>query len=136
MNAEGCLVIDAPAVHEGPLVTTDIAEIETPTQRFRILGRIDNVICSGGIKIQIEAVETALRSHLREPFMITKAPDEKLGEQVVLLTESADVDMLQGICRQVLPRYWQPRRIVTVPRLPMTATGKPARKEAEQMAKQ
>ena len=136
VNAEGCLVIDAPAVHEGPLVTTDIAEIETPTQRFRILGRIDNVICSGGIKIQIEAVETALRSHLREPFMITKAPDEKLGEQVVLLTESADVDMLQGICRQVLPRYWQPRRIVTVPRLPMTATGKPARKEAEQMAKQ
>ena len=55
---------------------------------FRILGRKDNVICSGGIKIQIEEVERLLSPHLSAPFMITKRPDEKFGEQVVLLTES------------------------------------------------
>lgn len=140
LNDEGCLVIDAPAVHDGPLVTNDIAELSKGKGQgskvcFRILGRKDNVICSGGIKIQIEEVERLLRPHLSAPFMITKAPDTKLGEQVVLLTEADDISTIQTLCRNVLPRYWQPRRILSVDRLPMTATGKPARAEAEEMAK-
>ena len=139
LSDEGCLVIDAPAVHDGLLVTNDIAELSTfnsqlSTQQFRILGRKDNVICSGGIKIQIEEVERLLRPHLAAPFMITKAPDTKLGEQVVLLTESTDIPALQTLCRSVLPRYWQPRRILFVDHIPMTETGKPARAEAERMA--
>lgn len=139
VNADGCLVINAPAVHDGPLVTNDIAELQLPSQseraereflRFRILGRKDNVICSGGVKIQIEEVESLLWRRVRVPYIITKAPDERLGEQVVMLTESADIAALQNICREVLPKYWQPRRILTVNRLPLTATGKPARAEA------
>ena len=50
LSDDGCLVIDAPEVCPGRLVTNDIAEISP--QGFRILGRKDNVICSGGIKIQ------------------------------------------------------------------------------------
>jgi len=148
LTADGCLVINAPAVHDGPLVTNDIAECNatlskgersTPnascaTQRFRILGRKDNVICSGGIKIQIEEVERLLRPHLHVPYMITKAPDEKLGEQVVLLTESKTVGDVLALCRLHLPKYWVPRRILSVDRLPLTETGKPARHEAERMA--
>ena len=143
VNADGCLVINAPAVHDGPLVTNDIAELQLPSQseragreflRFRILGRKDNVICSGGVKIQIEEVESLLRLRVRVPYIITKAPDERLGEQVVMLTESADIAALQNICREVLPKYWQPRRILTVNRLPLTATGKPARAEAMRIA--
>ena len=143
VNADGCLVIDAPAVHDGPLVTNDIAELQFPlqsertgrdTSRFRILGRKDNAICSGGVKIQIEEVENLLKSHVRVPYIITKAPDERLGEQVVMLTESADIAALQRICREVLPKFWQPRRILTVDRLPLTATGKPARAEAGRIA--
>lgn len=143
LNADGCLVIDAPAVHDGPLVTNDIAELQPPLPseraggeviRFRILGRRDNVICSGGIKIQIEEVERLLEAHTRVPFIITKAPDPQLGEKVVMLTTSTDLDMLRRLCADVLPRYWQPRRIVTVDELPLTATGKPARREAEQLA--
>ena len=143
VNADGCLVINAPAVHDGPLVTNDIAELQLPSQseragreflRFRILGRKDNVICSGGVKIQIEEVESLLRRRVRVPYIITKAPDERLGEQVVMLTESADIAALQNICREVLPKYWQPRRILTVNRLPLTATGKPARAEAMKIA--
>ena len=132
LTDEGCLVIDAPAVHDGPLVTNDIAELSA--QRFRILGRKDNVICSGGIKIQIEEVERLLRPHLRVPYIITKAPDEKLGEQVVLLTESKAVGDVLAACRLHLPKYWVPRRILSVDRLPLTETGKPARREAERMA--
>lgn len=132
LSADGCLVIDAPAVHDGLLVTNDIAELDG--QRFRIMGRRDNVVCSGGVKIQIEEVERLLRTRVRVPFMITKAPETKFGEQVVLLTESDDIDALRQACREVLPKFWQPRVFLTVGRLPMTETGKPARKEAERMA--
>lgn len=67
---EGCLVIDAPQVCAETLVTNDIVEIEpyiynkVEKLRFRIKGRKDNVICSGGIKIQIEEVEAFLKPHL------------------------------------------------------------------------
>ena len=129
---EGCLVIDAPAVHDGPLVTNDIVEISD--KGFRVLGRKDNVICSGGIKIQIEEVERLLRAYVSSPFMITKRADKKFGEQVVMLTESMDMDLMRDVCRQVLPKYWQPRGYLHVDALPMTETGKPARKEAERLA--
>jgi O-succinylbenzoic acid--CoA ligase len=132
LTEDGCLVIDAPAVHDGPLVTNDIVELSD--KGFRILGRKDNVICSGGIKIQIEEVERLLKPHLSAPFMITKRPNQKFGEQVVLLTESMDMDDVKEICQKILPKYWQPRSYAHIDALPMTETGKPARKEAEHLA--
>jgi len=146
LGDDGCLIIDAPAVHDGPLHTNDIAEFTSPPtspppigegvggRPFRILGRRDNVICSGGVKIQMEEVERLLRGHTRVPFMITKAPDAKLGEQVVLLAESSDLAALRQCCQAVLPKYWQPRHYMHIDHLPMTATGKPARQQAEQLA--
>jgi O-succinylbenzoic acid--CoA ligase len=131
LTEEGCLVIDAPAVHDGPLVTNDMAELTD--QGFRILGRKDNVICSGGVKIQMEEVERLLRPYLSEPFMISKRPDEKFGEQVVLLTESMDIEAIKDVCQRVLPKYWQPRCYLHVDALPMTETGKPARHLAQQL---
>ena len=135
LSPEGCLMIDAPAVHDGRLTTNDMAEL-ADDGRFRILGRRDNMVCSGGIKIQVEEVERLLRPHLHLPFMITKRKDERLGEAVVLLLAgTADADSLTAICRTVLPRYWQPRQYVFVDQLPMTETGKPARGEAERLAR-
>ena len=142
-DEEGCLIINAPAVHDGPLVTNDIAEMGrkeasalSSAERgpFRILGRRDNVICSGGIKIQIEEVERRLQPHFKAPFCITKREDPRLGEAVVLLTEDRDIATQKMICEKELPRYWQPRHYIRVKRIPMTETGKIARKEAEAMA--
>ena len=136
-----CLVIDAPLVHDGVLKTNDRVELRTDSltgkHQFRILGRKDNVIDSGGIKIQIEDVENRLRQCLPMPFMITKMPDRKFGEVVVLLYEGESLsnDHLLGLCAKALPVYWVPKRFINVERLPMTATGKPARAEAECMAK-
>lgn len=132
LSADDCLVIDAPEVCAERLVTNDIAEL-SPDGTFRILGRKDNVICSGGLKIQAEEVERLLRPHLSAPFLITKRKDEKFGEIVVLLTESA-TDEAENTAHQVLPKYWQPRAYIRVDHIPLTATGKPARKEAEQLA--
>lgn len=138
LDAEGCLVIDAPLVHEGRLVTNDRAELSSAggQVRFRILGRRDNVINSGGIKIQIEEVEAALRPFLRKPFLITKRPDEKFGEAVVILTEDTDLAGVSEVCVGALPRYWCPRKYVHVDRIPLTETGKPARAEALSLAQE
>lgn len=145
LNGEGCLVIDAPLVCSEPLVTNDIAEIKqqetsshssdassslktsSPHVLFRIKGRKDNVICSGGIKIQIEEVEDLLRQHLDAPFLLAKKKDEKFGEIAVLVTESSDLEDVEAICRQVLPKYWVPRQYLHFDQLPMTETGKPKR---------
>lgn len=145
LNSDGCLVIDAPLVCSEPLVTNDIAEIKqqetsshssdassslktsSPHVLFRIKGRKDNVICSGGIKIQIEEVENLLRQHLDAPFLLAKKKDEKFGEIAVLVTESGDLEDVEAICRQVLPKYWVPRQYLHFDQLPMTETGKPKR---------
>lgn len=145
LNSDGCLVIDAPLVCSEPLVTNDIAEIKqqetsshssdvssslktsSPHVLFRIKGRKDNVICSGGIKIQIEEVENLLRQHLDAPFLLAKKKDEKFGEIAVLVTESGDLEGVEAICRQVLPKYWVPRQYLHFDQLPMTETGKPKR---------
>lgn len=145
LNSDGCLVIDAPLVCSEPLVTNDIAEIKqqetsshssdassslktsSPHVLFRIKGRKDNVICSGGIKIQIEEVENLLRQHLDAPFLLAKKKDEKFGEIAVLVTESDDLEGVEAICRQVLPKYWVPRQYLHFDQLPMTETGKPKR---------
>ena len=130
---EGCLVIDAPEVCAQTLTTNDIVELKSDG-RFRIRGRKDNVICSGGIKIQIEEVEQILKKYMRVPYIISKRKDEKFGEIVVLLTEG-DTAEAQTICEQVLPKYHQPKVYLRVNQIPLTETGKPARKRAEELAK-
>ena len=145
---EGCLVIDAPQVCAETLVTNDIVEIEpyiynkVEKLRFRIKGRKDNVICSGGIKIQIEEVETLLKPHLEKPFMLAKKKDGKFGEIAVLLTEDEDIKKVEATIRRLLSgksddsnksseskshKYWIPREYRYVEHLPLTETGKPKR---------
>lgn len=157
---EGCLVIDAPLVCSETLVTNDIVEIESyiynkvekhdkveknevvKKLRFRIKGRKDNVICSGGIKIQIEEVEALLKPHLEKPFMLAKKKDEKFGEIAVLLTEDEDLKKVEATIRRLLfgksddsnnssesksHKYWIPREYLHVDHLPLTETGKPKR---------
>ena len=145
---EGCLVIDAPLVCAETLVTNDIVEIESyiynkvEKTRFRIKGRKDNVICSGGIKIQIEEVEALLKPYLEKPFMLAKKKDEKFGEIAVLLTEDEDLKKVEATIRRLLSgksddsnksseskshKYWIPREYRYVEHLPLTETGKPKR---------
>ena len=154
LNEEGCLVIDAPEVCGERLVTNDIAELATQRGQslmcsatsahegqspcvanvpFKILGRKDNVICSGGVKIQAEEVERMLKEHLREPYLISKRPDKKFGEVIVLLTEG-DVETAKTVCESVLSKYQRPKAYIHVSEIPMTETKKPARRQAEILA--
>ena len=138
LNDDGCLTIDAPAVCPQRLTTNDIAELHTDGRRFRILGRKDNIICSGGLKIQAEEVENLLRPRLSCQFMVTKRHDPRLGEAVTLLFVGSRslAGSIDEVCRNTLPRHWVPRYYLATDHLPTTATGKPARAEAERMARE
>lgn len=134
LNDEGCLMINAPLVCSKTLITNDIAEIAPDGRHFRIRGRKDNVICSGGIKMQIEEIEAKLHPHVNVPFIITKRKDEKFGETVVMLAETKDIDMLKAVCQERLSKYEQPHYYIYTNRIPTTETGKPARAKAMEMA--
>lgn len=134
LSEDGCLVIDAPTVCRTRLTTNDIAVIDSDGRRFRIIGRKDNVICSGGLKIHIEEIEETLKQAMNVTFMITKVKDRQLGEAMVMLSLHGDSEEAKRVCREILPRHRRPRHYIEVEKLPMTATGKPARAEAMNMA--
>ena len=134
-GSDNCLIIDAPEVCEHILTTHDIAEISSDGRKFRIIGRLDNVICSGGIKLQAEEIEAVLRPYMHHPFIITKVPDSKFGEAAVLLTTDTDMESVKSVCSLRLSRFQMPKHFICVDSIPTTPTGKPARAEAAQMAK-
>lgn len=133
LTSEDCLIINAPHLCAEPLVTNDIAEIVDG--RFRIKGRKDNVICSGGVKIQAEEVEAILRPHMKDDFYITKSQDAQFGEVVAMVTvaDTKELEEIKNVCETYLPRYWCPKHIVHVDALSMTETGKIKRLTIQQL---
>jgi O-succinylbenzoic acid--CoA ligase len=135
LSEENTLVIEAPFVAGSPLVTHDVAEL-LPNGCFRILGRKDNVVNSGGIKLQIETLEEKLAPHLPVPFAITAVPDPQLGEAVALLIEKGAYPLEQ--IRKTLPLalspYERPRHILPIASIPRTENGKVNRPACRQIA--
>jgi O-succinylbenzoic acid--CoA ligase len=130
------LVIEAPWIDDSPLYTNDIAEL-LPDGRFRILGRTDNYIHSGGVKLQIESLEEKIRPIIHTPFAITSAPHRKFGEIVVLLIEKAtgtDIETLSKQINKIYPAYERPKVIHPVDFIPMTENGKTDRKACKELA--
>lgn len=134
-TADGCLWIEAPHIVDGRIETNDIVEMHADGCRFRVIGRKDNVICSGGIKIQAEEVERLLAESISVPHIVTKRSDEKYGETAVLLYEKGHQTKaeIEAICRKILPRYWQPKAFIETESIPLTPTGKPNRAAAYSM---
>lgn len=134
LSEENTLTIHAPSVCSELLRTNDIAEFNQHGL-FRILGRKDNTINTGGVKVQIEQVEKELKPLLDCPFMITSVPDPKFGERIVLLIEAVHINHEQiNESIKKLPPYWRPKQIIRIDTLPLTDTGKPSRAVARQIA--
>ena len=135
LSPENTLVIDAPLVCDGVLQTNDIARIY-PDKGFIILGRKDNVINSGGIKIQAEEVEKLLRPFISVPFVITSVPDQRLGQAVTLLIEGrADTEEIENRLQTILTPYYRPKYILTTDCIPQTGNGKVNRAECSDLAR-
>jgi len=134
LSEEKTLVIDAPFVCEDILETNDMAEINDDGL-FRILGRKDNVINSGGIKIQPEEVEKILQKIISANFVITSVPHRQLGEAVTLLVENTDQEF-ELADSGILPPYQQPKFIVCIDKIPLTGNGKIDRVATKRLAEQ
>lgn len=129
LNDDDCLCIKAPLLCDKELLTNDRAIINNQGF-FRILGRKDNIINSGGIKIQLEEVEQELHRLGLSNFALTGYPDEKFGEILVLLQTGSQENSC--IINQ-LPKYWRPRVTLQTEAIPLTENGKIARQKVKSL---
>jgi O-succinylbenzoic acid--CoA ligase len=126
-----CLVIQAPDVGQPELVTNDLVELLGETE-FHWLGRYDNMVNSGGVKLIPELIEEKLKAAITEPFILTGTPDKKLGQALTLVLETEQLPenieaLLDGVT--ALEKYECPRRIVNLSKFPLTENGKIKRGE-------
>lgn len=122
-----CLVIHAPKISDEVIVTNDIVELVNENQ-FIFLGRIDNMINSGGIKLIPEQIENKLMSKIQQRFFIASKPDNELGEKLILVVEGDKVEFEHTIYED-LDKYEKPKEILFISKFKDTATGKIMRKE-------
>jgi len=126
---DNCLTILAPHISNTPLITNDKIELLSPTS-FAWLGRKDNVINTGGIKIQAEELEFKISQVISDHrFFITTIKDEFLGEKIVLILEAEATFDVSKLPFKSLDKYSIPKAIYTIPKFIETETGKIKRKE-------
>ena len=124
LSSENTLMINAPLVCDDTLQTNDIARIY-PDGSFTILGRKDNVINSGGIKVQAEEIEKLLQSFIPVPFVITSVPDQRLGQAVTLLLEGQpDIEEIEDKLQSILEPYHRPKYVLYTDCIPQAGNGK------------
>lgn len=128
-DERGCLTIESILTNHQKIITNDVVDLIAP-HTFRWLGRADNIINSGGIKIQIEVLEKKITNILAADnialkFAITNTSDDKLGEKTIMVIENRSMDStVKKILKKYLPAYEVPKSFILVPQLPYTASGK------------
>ncbi|MBS7254619.1 AMP-binding protein [Flavobacterium branchiicola] len=122
----GCLVIHVSSISEEPIVTNDLIDLVNDNQ-FVFLGRIDNVINSGGVKLIPEQIEAKLIGKITNRFFVTGVPDAVLGEKLILVIEGDKQDFASDFF-DVLGKFEKPKEIVFVPKFKENENGKLLRK--------
>ena len=123
------LVIKAPQIGVSSMATNDIVEWEDP-KTFKWIGRYDNIINSGGVKLSPELIEAKLNSLITDRrFYIKSEPDILLGEHVVLVLEGKALDrttekLLFSTFTDELGRFEIPRAVEYREVFSETETGK------------
>ncbi len=135
-DPRGCAIVNIPGITEKRVVTNDLIEMKGHN-RFEWLGRIDNVINTGGIKIIPEVLEEKIRKIIDLELVVTNIPDEKLGEKIVLVVESNSSDLPTAewmkLLRAKLKNHEMPREIYAIPKLPRNAAMKVLRKDIREI---
>ncbi|MBZ4044491.1 AMP-binding protein [Flavobacterium hibisci] len=127
----GCLIITIRAISEQPIITNDLVELITENQ-FTFLGRIDNLINSGGVKLIPEQIEAKLTGKINSRFFVTGIPDSLLGEKLILVIEG-EKQVFQEDFFDVLDKYEKPKEIVFIPKFKENENGKLLRKPSLQV---
>jgi len=136
-DERGCLIVNAPLVRDSPIITNDVIELYD-SAHFKWLGRYDDVINSGGIKIHPEILENKLVSVMgTNRFFIASLPDNKLGQKTVLVIESRGEVNKQQIIKNIegcLSKYERPKVYYKIDRFLETPNGKIKKQETLKQA--
>lgn len=106
-------------------VSDDLGEVD-PSGQVRIHGRIDDVIVSGGVKVDLAAVERALREDLAIGEVVVVAGSHDTWGQVPVVVAAHELD-LEAIRQRIGTRLGsaaRPDRVVVLPALPVLPSGK------------
>ena len=138
IDKRDCLIINAPGRNKQPFVTNDLVELISKN-RFRWLGRIDNVINRGGEKIIPETIEKKLAQYIQNRFFVSGVPDVKFGQVPALFIESAEPGRpeetrIEELLKQVLLKIERPVKIYFVSVFKETENGKVNRKSTADKA--
>ncbi len=134
-DVRDCLVIHDPMIQSESLITNDRIELLTETS-FHLLGRADNVINSGGIKIQPEEIERVLMPYISGKYCISSISDNIFGEIVVLVVEKrANSNQLLDTINKI-EKFHRPKRIIEIADIPVNANGKIDRMKVKLMIEQ
>ena len=120
---------DAKAIRGGWYFTGDLGMFDEDGE-LHIVGRVDDMIISGGENIHPEEVEDVLdKSPLVRQAAVIGLPDPRLGHKVVAFIEPASDDasaaILDAACLDSdLANFKRPRAYVFVERIPRSASGK------------
>ncbi len=131
LDSNDHLVIDYPGIGVNNCSTNDIAQIYNDGS-FSILGRSDNIVISGGIKLNPELIEPKIRKYVNAELFIGGIPDKKFGEKLVLFIEGPNlgyniIDLVE-ICKDDLNSYEMPKEINYLSEFLRTESGKIRRK--------
>ncbi|MFP3833147.1 AMP-binding protein [Chryseobacterium sp. SIMBA_028] len=134
LDERACLTLFAPNVNNEVLKTNDLVEIKNDKQ-FKFLGRIDNVINSGGAKIFPEALEILVKKEISNEAIFIGLPDEILGQKLVLIVEGKESDDVINAISQITfeKKFHKPKEIIFINTIPRTPNGKINRIELYKM---
>ena len=120
-----CLIINAKNINPNPIITNDMVELITKTT-FKWIGRFDNIINSGGIKISPEVIEKKMSKIIKNRrFFIAALKDRHLGEKVILVIEGNKIN----ISYIDLDKFEKPKEIYFLPKFKESVSGKILRKQ-------
>lgn len=125
---------DKKAIHGQWYRTGDLGKFDADGELF-VVGRVDDMIISGGENIYPEEVEdTLIRSKLIAGCAVVGLPDDRLGAKVVAFVEPVapglSRETLDEAClRSGLARFKRPREYVMVQSIPRSASGKILRRK-------
>jgi O-succinylbenzoic acid--CoA ligase len=130
-DERNCLIIDADYLPE-KIITNDVVDL-IDEETFRWIGRFDNLINSGGIKIVPEEVEAVVSKTTGLDCAVIGVPDKKLGQRVILILEKGgsetSLEEVKASLMTELPKRYQPRDIIFVDELPRNHSFKVDRKK-------
>lgn len=133
-DERGCLRIFAPNVNAEVLQTNDLVEINNEKQ-FKFLGRIDNVINSGGAKIFPEQLEALVKKEIPNEVVFVGIDDESLGEKLLAVIEGSESELIHQKLSTISyqQKFHRPKEIIFVEKIPRTPNGKVNRIELKKI---